>query len=323
MMALLFVLQVSGQKPVPNRDPADTTLLDYDEIFTELDALLNEVSRPRSFVLANVNVGNAYLRYLRRPTEGSVTENQLQVSPALSYFHKSGLGISAQADVVHDDEKLNPYQFALTGSYDHLKNRSFLTGISLTHYFQKKDLPFYTSPLHNDAFLYFTYRKHKLIPSVNFRYGWGSQESVTVQKEKLRNLRITRTITTVNRVADFTMAASVRYPITWSSVLSGNDYVRLTPQLSFVSGTQQFGFNQVSNIATGKNNAGKNTTFSTESLVLNDDMKFQPLALTAFLKTEYARGKFFIQPQVACDYYFPASTDNLSFTFQVNTGVSF
>ena len=38
---------------------------------------------------------------------------------------------------------------------------------------------------------------------------------------------------------------------------------------------------------------------------------------------EYSIGKFFVQPQFALDYYFPATTDNFSSYFSINVGCMF
>lgn len=312
-----------GQDKPKKDDLSDTAVLDYDEIFSELDVLLDDVRKPKSFGMVNVGVGNAYFTFQRRVGDSATAANKVMVSPSLSYFHRSGFGVTAETDLVNDGEKLNAYQYSLTGAYDYLRSQNFVTGLSYSHYFQKENLPFYTSPLKSDAFAYFTYRKYKLRPSVNFHYGWGSQEAVTVMEEKIRNLRITRTITTVKSVADLNLTTSLRYIFSWPHVFSKNDNVKFTPQVSFVSGTQQFGFNQVNNIGTVKKGAVKSTVFTTENLVLNDNMKFQPLALSTVLKTEYAKGRFFIQPQLGFDYYFPATTDNLTVSFIVNAGVTF
>lgn len=312
-----------GQKQGKTNSAADTANLNYNDIFSELDQLLADISKTKSFALLNVSVGNAYLTFQRQATDSARAMNKVMISPSLAYFHKSGFGIAAETDIVNDGKGLNPYQLSLTGSYDYLKNRHFITGVSFSHYFEKKNLSFYTSPLQNDAFAYFTYRKSGLKPSVNMHYGWGSQEAVTIRKEKIKNLRTTRSITTVKQVADFNLTTSLRYTFTWTNTFSQKDYLRFTPQLSFISGTQQFGFNQTNNIAIAKNNSGKHTIYSTENLVLNDKMKFKPLSLTTFLKTEYAKGKFFVQPQVIFDYYFPSLQDNFTVSFLVNTGITF
>ena len=94
-------------------------------------------------------------------------------------------------------------------------------------------------------------------------------------------------------------------------VLGGNDYVRFTPQLVFTSGTQKFGFNQTSSTYATVPRTGANVLYSSDRVYLDDQMYFQPLSVSAYLKTEYAKGKFFIQPQLVFDYYIPATEKNL------------
>jgi hypothetical protein len=107
------------------------------------------------------------------------------------------------------------------------------------------------------------------------------------------------------------------------NTLSKNDYVRITPQISFVSGTQQFGFNQTSTTYATIRRTGRNILYSTENIALDDRLYFQPISLTAFLKTEYSIGKFFVQPQLLFDYYFPATENNFATSFVVSTGFVF
>jgi hypothetical protein len=103
----------------------------------------------------------------------------------------------------------------------------------------------------------------------------------------------------------------------------GKDYVlRLTPQLMFVSGTQKFGFNQTSSTYATKVN-GKRVLFDADDVYLDDNVTFQPLSLTAFIKSELSFGKFFVQPQLALDYYFPAKENNLNTGFVFNAGLIF
>jgi len=42
-----------------------------------------------------------------------------------------------------------------------------------------------------------------------------------------------------------------------------------------------------------------------------------------YLRGEYSIGKFFFQPQLVLDYYFPADTQNFNALFTVNAGFFF
>lgn len=320
--AVIFFVSLTchGQKHTKTPAAADTLLTD-EEILSALDEMADVLVSPRSFAVVNLGVSNGYFTFVRRAEDTATVAKKIMLSPSLAYFHKSGFGIAAETDIINDGTGFVPFQFLLTGSYDYLRSHAIIAGASYSRYFEKGELPFYVSPLQNVAFAYLTYRESRLRPSVAFHYGWGSQTAVTVQSEKIKKLRITRTITTVNQVADFNLLASLRYTFSWPKVFSANDYLRVTPQLCFTSGTQQFGFNQTSNVtATGKNGS-KYSIAGPQNLVLTDVMKFQPLSVGATLKTEYARGKFFVQPQAIFDYYLPSPKDNFSVSFLVNTGM--
>lgn len=202
-----------------------------------------------------------------------------------------------------------------------------MTGISLTRFFIKDNLPFYTSPLQNNAYAYFTYRKFWVKPTVAASYGWGSRSEYSEREERISAIRLrprgyTR-INTQESINDFNLITSLRHDFYWLNLLSRNDFVRVTPQISFTSGTQKFGINQISNTYATVRGTGINILYNSENVYLDDKMLFQPLSLTGFLKTEYSIGKFFVQPQMLFDYYFPAKEGNLSTAFLLNAGIIF
>jgi hypothetical protein len=333
MRLVLFIgfftaLTSSAQQPSKQPD-IDTSFadLDYDELFNELDLLLDSLTAPRSFALFNIAVGHNYFNYQAKESYLLEASKKLTYSPTLSYFFKNGLGISANTVVVNDGQKLNPYQFSVTGSYDYIKNNKFITGISLTHFFTKDSLPFYTSPLKNDLYSYFTYRGFWLKPSIAASYGWGSRSAYEERQEYITSLRLnTRGYTRINTresVNDFNLIGSIRHDFYWLNVLGKKDYARLTPQIVFTSGTQKFGFNQTSSTYATLPRTGANVLYNTDNIALDDKLVFQPLSLSTYLKAEYSKGRFFFQPQLIFDYYFPATEKNLTTAFVVNAGVIF
>lgn len=326
-LSLLFIAGVcQAQK---GKDPllSDTAFLDYDELFSELDLLLDSLNTPRSFSLVNVSVGRSYFTYMGSEGTAVNSRRQFTYSPSVGFFGKSGLGISASASLVDEGGSFSPYQYAATASYDYLKEKKIITGISVTRFFTKEDLPFYTSPLQNEVYGYFTLRKLWFKPSVAASYGWGSRTAYEQREEQIENILLTKRgytrINTEEKLVDLNVIASVRHDFYFLNTLSKHDYVRITPQLSFTSGTQQFGFNQTASTYTVQRFTGRNILVNTQNTSLDNNLYFQPLSLTGFLKTEYAKGKFFLQPQLVVDYYLPAADDNLTTTFLVNAGFLF
>jgi hypothetical protein len=222
---------------------------------------------------------------------------------------------------------MNFYQAAISPSFDYLKDKKFATGISYTRYLTKDSLPFYTTPLKNDIYAYFTYRKWWIRPMLAINYGWGSRTDFEEREILIQDLRLRRRgftyINTEEKISDFSLSASVRHDFYWLDVFNIKDHIRFTPQFTFTSGTQKFGFNQSSGTYTTSIRNNISVIHNTDNLYLDDELKFQPLSLTLFLRGEYSIGKFFVQPQFSMDYYLPVSTDRFNAFFSLNAGFFF
>ena len=305
----------------------DTSFIDYDELFNELDALLDSLASPRNFVLINMGIGKSYFNYESKSSYLLETYKKFTYNPSVAFFAKSGLGISGSAIIVNDGVNLNPYQFYFTGSYDYMRNSRFITGFAMTHFFTKDSLPFYTSPLKNEVYAYFVYKKSWFKPSVALSYGWGTRSDYEQREDYITSLRLglngfTR-VNTRESINDFNLVSSVRHDFYWLDVLGKKDYIRLTPQLVFTSGTQKFGFNQSSSTYATLPRTGTNILYNSENIFLDDQLYFQTLSLSAFIKTEYSKGRFFIQPQLVFDYYFPTDEKKFTTALIMNAGVIF
>jgi hypothetical protein len=321
---IIFSLLCNG---VRAQDKTEDSTAYYDALFEELDNFLDSVTAPRTMMLFNLGVTNVFLNYETQSSFDVTTTRRLSYSPSFGYFHKKGFGINLTSMIVNDGKNLNPYQFLLTGSYDYLRSSSFISGINITRFFTKDSLPFYTSPLLNEISAYFTYRKWWFKPSVIAAYGWGSRKEYDEREAYITSLRLrpngyTR-INTEETISDFSLSFSVRHDFYKLAPLGAKSFFRFTPQISFTSGTQKFGFNQSSNTYGTRRVSNQSELYSSESNYLDDQLYFQPISAGVALKTELSYGKFFIQPQVAASYYFPATDKHFSSAFIVNLGLIF
>lgn len=296
----------------------------YNDLFNELDSFLDSLTAPRTFFIANIGFSNSNFNFTTKNNTAVEDNRKLNLTPSFGFYHKSGLGLNASAAITHDG-RLNPFQFLFTGSYDYLKNIQFITGLSYTRVFTKDSLPFYTSPLQNEAAAYFTYKKAWLKPSLTATYGWGSRTAYEERKETINILRgPNRTgytiIETEENVSDFSLALSLRHDFYWLDKLGPKSSLRFTPQLTFTSGTQKFGFNQTSNSYILPRKTSTNVLYNSDNIALDDHNRFQPLSITAFLKSEVSWGRFYMQPQIGFDYYLPAKQKNFSTALTLNIG---
>lgn len=327
VLLLCFFNSAQAQKDSTSPDPLMELPVDYDELFNELDAFLDSLLAPRTYTVLSLGAGTNFFDYTSKEDFTLQTKKQVILLPSVGYYHKSGLGITASAAILNEEEKLNAYQFLTSLSYDYLHSMKFVTGIAATHYFTKDSLSFYTTPLKNELSFYFTYRDLWFKPSISASYGWGSTSAYEEREEYITSLRLRRRgytrINTQESITDFNLIVSVRHDFYWLNVLSLKDFIRLTPQINFTSGTQSFGFNQTSNTYGATRITGKNELYRSENVNLDDRVDFQPLAITASVKSELSIGKFFIQPQFAINYYLPVPDKNISTAFTLNTGFIF
>jgi hypothetical protein len=312
--------------PITDFSAIDTTI-DYDELFRDFDSFMDSILSPRNYFLASVSVVRGYYNFTNKNNFSIDAAKRLTYSPTLGYYHKSGVGITGNGYITNDGTNMNLYQVAISPSYDYLQNRDLATGISFTRFFTRDSLPFYTTPLLNELSAYFTYRKWWIKPMISINYGWGSRTDYSERETIIQDLRLRRRgftyVNTEETVSDFSIVASVRHDFYWLDVFSGRDHIRFTPQLAFTSGTQKFGFNQSSGTYVTNLRTTNNVLYNSENVYLDDELKFQPLSLSMYLRGEYSVGKFFVQPQLTFDYYFPASTNNFNTVFSFTAGFIF
>ena len=323
--------QVSSDSTKKKIDKSDEFLLDstldYDQLLQDMESFLDSILSPHSYILGSVAVGRGYYNYTSKSLETIETKKSFTYTPTVGFYHKGGLSLTGTGNIINYDNKLNLYQIAVSPGYDYLENRDLATGITYTRFFTKDSLPFYTTPLQNEIYGYFTYRKWWIKPTIALSYGWGSRTDYTEREEQIINLRLSKNgVTRINSresIIDFSVISSVRHDFYWLGVFSYKDHFRVTPQLSFISGTQKFGFNQSANTYATVLRTGANVLYNSENVYLDDQLDFQPLSLTMFLRGEYSIGKVFVQPQLVLDYYFPTEKGNFSTLFSCNLGVIF
>jgi hypothetical protein len=311
----------------PAKELAINDTIDYDLLFQDFDAFMDSILTPNSYFLTSLSMGKGYYNFESKNATLIESSKRLTYSPTFGYYNKSGIGVTMIGYIVNDKENMNFYQFSVSPSFDYLKNKDFAAGVSFTKFFTKDSLPFYTTPLQNELYAYFTYRKWWIKPSVSASYGWGSRTDYVKRESVIQDLRLRRRgftfINTEESVSDFSVTASVRHDFYWLDVFTFNDHIRITPQLALTSGTQKFGFNQSASTYATVIRTGSNVLYSTEDVYLDDQINFQPQSLTLYLRSEYSIGKFFVQPQLTLDYYFPATSKPFTSQFSVTAGFMF
>lgn len=310
-----------------NEIPVIDSSLDFDDMLLDFDYFLDSILNPRSYFMASLSLRSGYYNFESKSNTAIVSEKKLTYSPQLAYYHHSGLGLSFTGDIVNDGQKANLYQAAITPSFDYLSNKKLATGISFSKYFTRDNLPFYNSPLQNDVYAYFTWRQSWIRPTLALCYGWGSRTEYSKRETLIQDIRLRRLgytyINSKESISDFSVSMAARHDFYWLQVFAKSDFLRLSPVINLTLGTQKFGFNQSASTYATILRTRSNVLFSTEELILDDQIKFQPLNFQLSLRTEYSIGRFFIQPQYLLSYYFPGSSQKLTGLFTINAGLLF
>lgn len=267
----------------------------------QLDSLLNRRA---------VNEWVIGLGFGNNPAYGGKTTDAFRpvnmksfLSPNVSYNHKSGLYASAYAYYLLNATQRPWFEFDLTGGYDYTKDRNFLAGASYTKYFYRDSTDVPPTPITNELFAYFFWRKWWLEPGVSFDFGWGKYREATNGDA----LSV--------RGNDFNVIVDVRHPFIFLDVLKKDDALLIMPVASLTTGTAKYfsnlkSFRYVSRSGIvekqekkrrrgrgqGQAPAPVNDVEQTYETVLSDGSAFRPRAVDFGLRASYIIGKVAIAP---------------------------
>ena len=328
---LLPAMLVCIQFIAHGQDKVDSLFLHKDST-TVMDSLMKDfhrymdsISKPRSFFTVSVGIGTGYFSYENKSDFKFTTAKKPLLSPMVGYYHRSGFGINGAAFMVLGGASTELYQYAVSPSYDYVRSRYISTGISFTKYFDKDSLPFYTTPIQQELFTYFTIKKWKLRPSLAVSYGWGSKKEYERRQVLLWNRWLQQsergfiTIENEESVHDLAAILSLKYNFMWYSLLNKEDGLMLTPVLMFTGGTQRFGFNTSyqSPSTVIRNN------FLPSNQQITEQTGFGAQSISFILRADYSIGKFFIMPQFLLDFYLPEAEDRFTSAYSVVAGFNF
>lgn len=294
MAIFLSALKVAGQNAADMQSLAD--------LERQLDSLLNR--QPKSEVVVGLGFGN-------NPAYGGKTTDAFRpvnmksfLSPNVSYNHKSGLYASTYAYYLLGASQRPWFELDLSAGYDYTKNRDFLAGASYTKYFYRDSTDVPPTPITNELFAYFFWRKWWLEPGVSFDFGWGRYK----ESEGGSNLSV--------KGNDFNIILDVRHPFLFLDVLKKDDAVLLMPVASLTTGTARYfsnlkSFRYVSRSSIvekqekkgngrgrgrGQNPAPGADTEEHYETVLSDGSAFKPRAVDFGVRASYIIGRVAISP---------------------------
>src|ERR1700730_13494125 len=302
----------------------DSTAI-MDSLLKDFGDFLDSLSKPRSFFSVSAGIGNGYFSFENKNSVFLTSAQKLIFSPSAAYYHKSGLGITTTGFFLLDAGNSQFYQLAITPSYDLVGNKKIGAGLAFTRYFEKDSLPFYTTPIGNELFGYFTFKKWWLRPTVSLNYGWGSntdyqQKQTLIWRECLQRYeRGFVYIKNKESVQDFATVFSLKHDFDFYDVLVKGDGFSFTPVVLFTAATQSFGFNTSYQYSFNVIRAN----FLPSNQNISDKSAYRPQSVSLILRSDYNLQKFFVMPQVLFDYYLPQTDKHLNIAYSITTGFNF
>lgn len=309
----------------------DTTAL-YDSLLNELRMLGLAGASKKSYFDVNVGMGNG--TFALQNASFDVSTNHIFYNAGLGYYHKSGLSVSAGANFTNSNGSLSVYQQYISPAFD-FRNKKVAAGISYFHYFNKKDVDFYISPLVNELYAYTVLKKSWLQPKLALDYAWGQYDELEGLKfiDTVRYRRFAPIVRYLSRqqrianVSDFSIMFSVRHDFIHTSEKHPKLFFRYTPSLLVLGGTATYGSNTPLNSLNGPRMTNLTNVQYFQSLYGD---AFTPpstsFALQNFNITNAAMlgvGAFYIQGQLTLSYIIPKAQSRWNTFFNLTTGVSF
>ena len=304
VLLLVFYSGLAQKTTVTEAEKATLdSMLKDDEFINMLKTALS----PKSYFLVSAGIGNSYFSAKNKELNASQLENKLIITPAVAYFNKSGLAITASAFMASFNGKTNFYQFSLSPSYNLTNNRNIEATISFTHMFTRSGYEKYASPIQNDFYGNIYLKKPWLQPGLSLGLSGGRSTDYIKVDTVLNGIRRIFTDTAKTHLTAFSMNVFVQHEFEYYELLSKKDGISITPQILLNAGSQKFTVVHTNPFITKLKS--RNSVRFKNLGVKSDKSSFGIQSLAFNLDINYVIGKFGFEPQVYLDYYLPETTD--------------
>ncbi|MEY4660685.1 MAG: hypothetical protein RLZZ42_637 [Bacteroidota bacterium] len=296
--------------------------MNTDELIAELRSIMDSMGKPSSFLSVNVGMSNSLFSARNNAFNANQSAAATAFMPSVSYFHKSGFGLGATGFMRSFSAAPVVYQTAITPSYDHF-GKKMLYGISYSYYLKSENPSVTTTHYDQDVYAYLQFRKLWLRPAIAAGWGAGSYKDASLIPVKISGDNVLILDTSLVKINDYSLSVSVSHNFNFTDLLSTNDVLSISPQLSLIGGLHQFNSQTLTRMFFGKRfkeseleriRKRYNTSRSETSIALET---------AAFsLNISWFKGAFSLNTGYFLGYYFdPSASRRISHIF--NTGIGF
>ena len=296
-----------------------------DSLINELRSMLDSAGRNQSFFSLNLSASNR-LFSTKNNAFNSQQSNAgvIAIVPSVSYFHKSGFGLSATGFVRGIDATPSLYQMAISPSYDHIGEKA-MYGISYTYYNKNAQLSTSVTPYDHEVYTYVQHRKSWLRPALALGWAEGQYQDVSTIPIKLNGNYFWIKDTSNVMINDFSLSASISHPFSFSDLLGKSDMLMIAPQLSLIGGMQSYSTVSRSTVLGTRMREIELERIRKLYNVSSTEISSFTLQTAAFsTNVSWYRKAFSISAGYFFAYYFDSSMSNrTAHIFNLSTGLTF
>jgi hypothetical protein len=316
---LILIVQSVVSYSQAQTKPAVLTQKDSIDILKELMGLLDSAYKPTSYVFANVGIGNRLFSVRNNALNAKQSFTSTVIyTPSVGYYHKTGFSLIGGASLLNDGNGLGVSQYSVNPAFDLMGSKRFDVGISYTHYFVQDKFSSFSSPIQEDLFASFAYKKTWVRPGVSVGYSTGEYKEVQSKDTLIGNRIRHQYDSAINHLEALSMMVTLGHEFSWYGVFNKKDALAITPTFMGNAGSSTINITHKTNaprtfFLTGKNKLPK---------FYEDKLSIQSVGLS--IDVNYTIGGLTIQPQLYLDYYLPeTATNRLSQVFTFNVGYAF
>lgn len=329
LLSVSLCLQINAQtEPLRDSLPkTDTSLIHTDSVeidealLADLRFLLDSMKIKASFFSVDLGVSNRLFSLRNNSFNAQqVTTDRIAFTPSVTYYHKSGLGISAMAYLSSFEGTPSFYQYAFSPSYDYWNNEKFSFGVSYTYYLTRDDLSVYATPFVHELYGYVRGRKGWLRPG--FSMGWATGSYTDVKQLDTVIFGIPRRFIDTTKVGlqDFSMTFSVSHAFDFDDVFTTNDALSISPYAMVVAGAQNYELDSKTSLFSGARLRYLSRRYESATTD-KTGLRFQSLG--AAVNVTYFIQKLSLSAGYFLSYYLPESDQPFTNIFSISAGLTF
>lgn len=318
LLVFIWIVACRGYaQTTPVTKLSDTDSID---VLNDLRSLVDSANRPVSYAFANIGIGNRLFSLNNNTLNAKQSNTNVVIySPSIGYFHKSGFGLTAGANLLNDSAGFGVNQYSVSPSYDLTGNKNIGFGISYTHYFVNNKFSAFSSPIQNDFFASFNYKKTWLQPGIGVGYATGEYNEARYKDTVIAGAKRHFYDSVNYHLNAFSIMLTAGHPFLWYGVLDKSDGVVFTPTLMANAGSGKTTITHKTNALAIFNILNKRGRIPK---LQQNEFEMQSIGLN--LDLNYTIGNITIEPQLYLDYYLPdTDTKRFSQVFIFNIGYAF